>query len=83
MSENGTVWCGIHFPENFGNPKFVETVSGAFTLQVDWMGKEPFTEDDRLLLAELTKEVLENKTATIIETYKPKPIKVTGEKDAN
>lgn len=76
-----TIYHGINFPEEFGNPRFVQTVSGAFTIEIDW-GKHPheFTEEKRLELSSLALQVLQNVLAEPVEDYKPKPLKMNSEK---
>ncbi len=55
------IYHGIQFPEEFENPRFVQTVSGAFTIQIDY-NKSPkeFTEEKRQQLASLTRKILQN-----------------------
>jgi len=65
-------YFAVEFPEKWKKPRFVETVSGAFTIQIDYEGLE-FTEDDRLKLARLTKQVLENLTTEPVEQYQKLP----------
>lgn len=62
---------GIAFPDEWQNPRFVETVSGAFTIQIDYEpgNRAKFTEEDRLKLVQLTKAVLQELTGERVESY--------------
>ncbi len=62
-------YLGVEFPDYFKNPRFVQTTSGAFTLQISEMVGESFTETHRLHLAALTKKILEKLTGQTVEQY--------------
>ena len=64
-----TIWHEVEFPDRWLNPRFVETVSGSFTIQIDSDGKGQFTEDDRLELVRLTRLVLENISGKPVEPF--------------
>lgn len=63
-------YFGVEFPEKMENPKFVETVEGCFTLQVEHTKPhEEWKESDQKLLVDLTRRILENITGKPIEKY--------------
>jgi len=68
------MYFGVEFPDWATNPKFVETVSGCFTLQInnDKLTEEQiknWDKEGRPLLAQLTKQVLERFTTIPVKLY--------------
>ncbi len=63
-------YFGVEFPDKFSKPRFVETVEGCFTLQVEYTKhEEVWKESDQKLLVDLSRKILENITGKAISSY--------------
>lgn len=63
-------FLGVEFPDKFSKPRFVETVEGCFTLQVENTNPhEEWKESDQKLLVDLSRKVLEKMTGEPVSKY--------------